>query len=150
MKSTQRRSSFSINTEIKINAKPEVIWEILVDFDNYPKWNPFIKMVKGEVKVGNKITVKVVPQGKRGMTFKPKVLTFEKNREISWIGKLIISGLFDGEHKLILIDNNDGTTTFKQSEKFDGILVTLFNFENTRLGFEAMNQELKKIAEAKL
>jgi hypothetical protein len=83
------------------------------------------------------------------MTFKPRVLKFEKNKEIRWIGNFIIPGLFDGEHRLILTDNNNGTTTFKQSEKFNGILVPLFKFENTRLGFEAMNQALKRIVENK-
>ncbi|MDR1911575.1 MAG: SRPBCC domain-containing protein [Helicobacteraceae bacterium] len=144
-----KKNGFSIDTEIQINTKPENIWAILEDFDNYPNWNPFIKMVKGEVKVGNKITVKVAPYGKKEMTFNPKVLKFEKNKEISWIGNFIIPGLFDGEHKLVLIDNNNATTTFKQSEKFNGILVPLFKFENTRLGFEAMNKELKKVAENK-
>jgi hypothetical protein len=147
MKTGNKKDGFCINTEILINEKSENIWKILEDFTNYPNWNPFIKYVKGEVKVGNKIIIKVVPQGEKGMTFKPKILKFEKNKEISWIGNFIIPGLFDGEHKLILIDNNNGTTTFKQSEKFNGILVPLFKFENTRLGFEAMNRELKRIAE---
>jgi hypothetical protein len=144
-----RKNGFSINTEIQINAGPEDIWEVLEDFNNYPSWNPFIKMVKGEVKEGNRITVKVVPPGGRGMTFSPRVLKFEKNKEIRWIGNFIIPGLFDGEHRLILTDNGNGTTTFEQSEKFNGILVPLFKFENTRLGFEAMNQELKRIVENK-
>jgi hypothetical protein len=147
MKTRNKKDGFCINTEILINEKPENIWKILEDFTNYPNWNPFIKYVKGEVRVGNKIIIKVVPPGEKGMTFKPKILKFEKNKEISWIGHFIIPGLFDGEHRLVLIDNNNGTTTFEQSEKFNGILVPLFKFENTRLGFEAMNRELKRIAE---
>ena len=41
-----------IKTEILINATPEKVWTILTNFDNYPNWNPFIKSIKGEVKVG--------------------------------------------------------------------------------------------------
>ena len=139
-----------IKTEILINATPEKVWSILTDFDNYPNWNPFIKSIKGDVKVGNKITVRIEPPEAKGMTFKPKVLSFDQNKEFRWIGKLLFKGLFDGEHKFELIDNGNGTTTFRQSEKFKGIFVPLFKKQldnNTKNGFEEMNNKLKELAE---
>jgi len=84
------------------------------------------------------------------MTFTAKVLAFEKNKEFRWLGHLFIKGLFDGEHCFQLTDNGDGSTTFRQSEQFGGILVPLFNKMievNTRNGFEAMNKKLKERAE---
>jgi hypothetical protein len=142
--------SKEIKTEILINAIPEKVWNILSDFSNYPKWNPFIKSLTGDVKVGGKITVRIEPPGTNGMTFKPKVLAFEKNKELRWLGNLLFAGLFDGEHKLELIDNSNGTTTFKQSESFNGILIPLFRKMldvNTVNGFNQMNQKLKEMAE---
>jgi hypothetical protein len=141
-----------IRTQILINATTEKVWTILTNFNDYPNWNPFIKSIKGEVKVGNKITARIEPPEAKGMTFKPKILTFETNKELSWLGHLLFSGLFDGEHKFELINNGDGTTTFKQSEKFNGILVPLFNKQldnNTTKGFEEMNKKLKELAEKK-
>ena len=141
-----------IKTEIIINVMPEKIWAVLTSFDNYPNWNPFIKSIKGEVKVGNTITVRLEPPGAKGMTFKPHVLAFETNKEILWIGHLLFPGLFDGEHKFELIDNGNGTTTFKQSEIFGGVLVPLFKKmldDNTKKGFEEMNIKLKESAELK-
>jgi len=41
-----------IKTEIIINTKPEKVWEVLTDFENYPTWNPFIQNIFGEQKVG--------------------------------------------------------------------------------------------------
>jgi hypothetical protein len=141
-----------IKTEIQINATPERVWAILTDFDAYPTWNPFIKSLTGEVKVGNTITARIEPPKAKGMTFKPKVLTFEANQEFRWLGHLLIPGLFDGEHRFQLIDNGNGTTTFIQSEKFKGILVPLFKKMldiNTVNGFNEMNQKLKEIVEGK-
>ena len=115
-----------IKTEILINATPEKVWSILTNFENYPNWNQFIKSIKGDVKVGNKITARIEPPEAKEMTFKPKILTLETNKELSWIGHLLFVGLFDGEHKFELIDNRNGTTTFRQNEKFKGILVPLF------------------------
>jgi hypothetical protein len=139
-----------ISTEIVINATPQKIWAILTDFDNYPHWNPFIKSITGLVAVGNTITARIEPPEAQGMTFRPKVLAFEANKEFRWRGKLFISGLFDGEHIFQLTDNGNGTTTFHQSELFYGILVPLFKKMldiNTLNGFNRMNQQLKKRAE---
>ena len=139
-----------IKTEILINATPEKIWSILINFDNYTNWNPFIKSIKGEVKVGNIITARIEPPEAKGMTFKPKILIFETNKELKWLGHLLFAGLFDGEHKFELIDHGNGTTTFRQSEKFNGILVPIFKKQldnNTKKGFEEMNKKLKELAE---
>jgi hypothetical protein len=140
-----------IKTEILIHATPEKVWSILTNFDNYPNWNPFIKSINGEVKVGNKITARIEPPEANGMTFNPKILTFETNKELSWLGHLIIPGLFDGNHKFELIDNKNGTTTFIQSENFKGILLPLLKNQldnNTKKGFVEMNKKLKELAES--
>lgn len=103
--------------------------------------DPFIKFIKGEIKVGNKITLTIAPPEAKAMTFKPKIITYEKNKKLSWLGQLLFAGIFDGEHKFELIDNGDGTTIFKQSEKFKGILVLFFKKQldnNTKKGFEEM------------
>lgn len=141
-----------IKTEILINATSEKVWSILTNFENYPNWNPFIKSIKGEVKVGNKIIARIEPPQSKGMTFKPKILTYETNKELSWLGHFLFAGLFDGEHKFELIYNGNGTTTFIQSERFKGILVPFFKKQldnNTKKGFEEMNDKLKELAELK-
>jgi hypothetical protein len=141
-----------IKTEVLINATSDKVWTVFTNFDNYPQWNPFIKSIIGQVLVGKVIIVQLEPPGAKGMTFKPKVLTFEPNKELRWLGHLLFPGLFDGEHKFELIVNGDGTTTFRQSERFKGILVPLFKKmldENTLNGFDLMNQKLKELVEQK-
>ena len=141
-----------INTEIVIKAKTEEVWAVLTDFDNYQKWNPFIKLIKGQMVVGNRITVRLEPPGSSGMNIRPKVLAFVVNKEFRWIGHLLLPGLFDGDHRFELVDNKNGTTTFRQSEKFKGILIPLFKKMldiNTTNGFKQMNEKLKNIVEQK-
>ena len=138
-----------IFTEILIEAQPQKVWEILTDFENYPEWNSFVKSIEGNVRVGNIISVRIEPPNGNGLTFKPLVVAYEPQKELRWLGKFFIKGVFDGEHQFKLIDNKNGTTTFIQSETFTGILVSLFknNLNNTKTGFEQMNLELKEIAE---
>ena len=88
--------------------------------------------------------------GGTSMTFNPKVLVFEKNKELRWLGHLLIPGLFDGEHKFELIDQRNGTTLFRQSESFKGILIPFFKKmlqNNTLTAFHLMNAKLKEISE---
>ena len=143
--------SKEIKTEILIHTDPSKVWSVLTNFKSYPQWNPFIKSISGEVEVGKRITARIEPPEASGMTFKPKVLVFDPNKEFSWLGHLGIPGLFDGEHKFELIDNHNGTTTFIQSEKFKGVLIPLFSKMldvNTVAGFKLMNQKLKELAES--
>jgi hypothetical protein len=139
-----------IKTEININASPEKVWKILTHFEAYPSWNPFIKSIEGEIKVGNVIKVKIAPPDANEMTFKPTVLAYETNKKLSWLGRLLVKGLFDGEHKFELVDNHNGTTTFIHSENFSGLLVPIFKKQlehNTKNGFILMNMKLKELAE---
>lgn len=136
-----------IKTEITVKSSPEIIWKTLTNFENYPNWNPFIKEIEGELKVSEQLKVKIQPENSSEMTFQPTILDLKKDKLFIWKGKFILKGLFDGEHKFELIDNKNGTTTFKQSEIFSGILVRIFNLESTKKGFEKMNQKIKEICE---
>ena len=60
------------------------------------------------------------------MAFKPKLLKYDQQKEIRWLGKLFFKGLFDGEHSFPIIDHNNGSCTFIHEGKFNGILVGLF------------------------
>ncbi len=146
----QAKKATEIRTSILIKATPEQVWRILMDFENYPTWNPFIKTIAGKAEKGARIVAYIEPPGAKGMTFKPKVLAVMPNKEFRWLGHLFIPGLFDGEHIFELSDNGDGTTTLVQRERFGGILIPLFKKmlnDNTLRGFEAMNEALKAKAE---
>lgn len=138
-----------IETEILINAKPEKVWTVLTDFEKHPTWNPFIKSIEGEKSVGKQLKVSIQSPNGGGMTFKPVVLTYDVNKEFRWKGKLVISGIFDGEHYFRLIDMGEGTTKFVHGEKFSGILVPLMGgaLNKTKAGFQLMNEALKRECE---
>jgi hypothetical protein len=87
-----------LDTSIEIASTPERLWSILTDFAGYPRWNPFVRSIAGELEVGKTLDVSVEPPGGRAMKFHPVVLAVEPGRELRWKGKLLIPGLFDGEH----------------------------------------------------
>ena len=77
--------------------------------------------------------------------FQPTVLKFEENREFRWVGKLLVKGIFDGEHYFVLSKEVGNKTKFTHGEKFRGILVYFAGkiLDKTKDGFELMNESLK-------
>jgi hypothetical protein len=139
-----------LRSEIEIQASAERVWQLLTDFPSFPQWNPFIRKASGNIRAGERLEVNIQPSGASGMTFRPTVLTAEPNRELRWLGHLLISGLFDGEHSFTIEPLGESRVRFTQREVFTGLLVPLFARgldTDTRRGFEEMNQALKARAE---
>jgi len=142
-----------IETHIDISASPERVWDVLTRFDDYPNWNPFIVSIAGIPLEGKKLRVRIKPPGRSAMTFKPTVLTAAPQQQLTWLGHLLLPGLFDGEHRFRIERRGEGrgnACRFHQSERFSGMLVPVFgggSFDAVRRGFEAMNAALKERAE---
>jgi len=94
----------------------------------------------------------IKPPNSNGMKFKPKILKYEPEKEIRWLGKLWIPKIFDGEHSLTIKRLEENKVLFIQKEEFNGLLVPLFTnmLKDTKLGFQMMNQKLKQKAEKKM
>lgn len=138
-----------LRREIEIDAPPERVWAVVTDFAAYPEWNPFIRRISGEPREGARLEVRIEPPGARAMTFKPTVQSVEADRELRWLGHLLVPGVFDGEHSFRIEPVTGGRSRFVQSERFSGLLVALGKgtLAKTEAGFEQMNGALKARAE---
>ncbi|MDN7024988.1 SRPBCC domain-containing protein [Methanoculleus sp. FWC-SCC1] len=138
-----------ILSDIIITASPDDVWEILTDFPAYPEWNPFVRSIRGAPKAGERLEVHLRPPGRREMVSRPKVIRALKGRELRWTGRLLVAGLFDGEHRFTIEPLADGQVRFVQAEVFSGFLVPLLPgaIADTERGFAAMNRALKERAE---
>lgn len=137
-------------TEIEIEAPPSTVWKVLMEFEAYSEWNPFIPQLLGKAVDGAKLEVKIHPPGGSATVFRPTVQSVKEEGEFRWLGHLLIPGLFDGLHIFELHKNGNETTRFVQREEFRGVLVPLFwrmLDTKTRQGFIAMNEALKQRVE---
>ena len=139
-----------IETTVEIDAPPAAVWRVLTDFPTYGEWNPFIPTISGNVQVGERLTVRLEPPGGKGMTIKPTVLAAEPERELRWKGRLVVPGLFDGEHTFRIEPIDGQRSRFVHGERFTGILVGVVKgiLGKTEAGFEQMNAALKQRVEA--
>jgi hypothetical protein len=140
------RSAFEreICHEIEIDAPPAAVWRTLTSTADY-SWNPFIRRISGKLAAGEKIQVEIQPPAGRAMKFKPTVLEAEPERRLRWLGRLLVPGLFDGEHSFELQPLPGERTRFIQRERFSGLLVGLFRptLDKTEDGFASMDEALK-------
>lgn len=142
----------TIKTSIDISASPEMVWRVLSHFPAYPKWNPFIREIQGDARPGARLRVRMRLPGGRSMRFAPRVLKVTPAAELRWRGKLLVKGLFDGEHAFIIVPDGVRGVRFIQREHFSGLLaplILLLQGGKIREGFERMNQAFKKQAEGR-
>ena len=138
-----------IEADIEINATAARILALLTDFARMPSWNPFNKSISGNLAQRAHLSLYMAAPGKSGIPFGPTVLSVRPERELRWLGHVLLSGIFDGEHYFLLEPVGENRTRLTQGEKFSGLLVGLLSgtLTATEAGFKAMNAALKREVE---
>lgn len=141
-KATTIKKTFSRETSVSIDIKatPSIIWALLTNASDYPRWNSTVISIEGSIALGEKINLKSTLDPKR--TFKLKVKEFEAEKKLVWgdaMGKRVYS----------ITSNQNGGVTFLMNEKIGGPLFPLFAkmippFDKS---FEQFASDLKKEAE---
>lgn len=140
-----------IETSILIESSASEVWNILMDFDNYSNWNPFINSIKGKSNKNEALEVELMLDGKP-MIMKPNVTDYIEKQRFGWLGHLFVKGLFDGHHMFDIEEVGNGMVKFIHHEEFSGVFAgTMLKLigSKTKAGFEAMNNALKLEAERK-
>ena len=143
--------SKQLRTQIDIDATPERVWQVLTDFDAYSQWNPFMTQASGTPAPGQRLTIRMQPEGGRAMAFRPTVRQAVPQRQLRWLGRVLVPGIFDGEHSFTIEPLDGGGVRLAQQEDFRGVLVPLLAKSldrHTLPAFEQMNRALKQRAEA--
>jgi len=131
----------NIETVIEIPAPRVVVWETLTHVEGYENWNPFITKMEGEISEGLRLKNTMSPNPGESMVFKPKILKVDQNRELRWLGRLFLPGLFDGEHYFILEDSPTGTK-LTHGENFTGLALLFMNVKKFEKNLNQMNRAL--------
>ena len=127
--------------QIDIEADPAVVWRLLTQAKDYPRWNSTIISLTGNIKKGEKIELKSTLDDKR--TFKLKVLEMEPEKRLVW-------GDNKGSRTFTLARGSDNKLTVTMSEKIGGLFFPLYakylpSFDES---FERFAADLKKEDEA--
>jgi hypothetical protein len=140
-----------LRTEIEIHSTSEKVWDILIDLNQYPEWNPFIHHATGKVQVGEKVNIQV-RSGAKEMSLHCTVTKVEPGCQLSWKYHVGYPLLFRGEHSFTIEPVGEERVRFVDREIFNGLFVASQARDidtNSRQGFEAMDLALKRKAEQK-
>ena len=83
-KATTTKSIFSRETSVSttINANPSIVWALLTNASDIPRWNSTVTSIKGNIRAGETIELKSTLDSKR--TFKLKVKEFVPEKRLVW------------------------------------------------------------------
>jgi hypothetical protein len=137
------KTTFSRQTAVSINihADKDIIWALLINGQDYPKWNSTINSISGNISKGEKIKLKSTFDAKR--VFKISIKEVEPENYMVW-------GNAMGKRTFSLKAITSGLTNFSMKEKIGGPMFPLFAkmippFDKT---FERFARDLKHEAEA--
>jgi len=140
------REVFTFTT---INAPRQQVWQVLTNFSAYLQWNPIYTEIDGKCVAGAHLRVHVHMQ-EHTLTYTTQIHTVAAQNELAWSERLILPGLFDGEHRFLLESTDSGQTRFVQHDRYTGALVPLLMHlyeAQAEAGCRSMNDALKKRAE---
>lgn len=141
----------TIESSIEIYASAQRVWDCLMDFNQYPKWNPMIPKIVGQAKTGELLTVRLTPPGLASSNYVLTVLTVTPCLEFRWLGHKFFPGMMDGNHAFLIKSLSSQHVLLTQSESFKGLMVPFLAFflkNNIHKGFEQMNRALKQRVES--
>lgn len=143
---------FSATTTVTIHAPPERVWDVLFDAPRWGEWCTVIHHVDGEIAVGARPRFELTPPRGRSYSFSPTIEVVERARELHWVGRTGVAGLFDGRHRFTLQPAGTNRTALVNSETFSGLLAPAFrrfliDIDDVRHGFDALNAEIKARSE---
>ncbi|MBK6754753.1 MAG: SRPBCC domain-containing protein [Flavobacteriales bacterium] len=98
---------------ITIKADEAIIWALLTNTSDYPRWNSTVTSIQGNIALGEKIVLKSTLDAER--SFKLKVKEFEADKRMVW-------GDGKGQRTFTLTNNRDGTATFSMHERIGGLM----------------------------
>lgn len=136
------KKTFSRETAISTNieADKSIIWALLTNASDFPRWNSTVISIEGHIAKGRKIQLKSTLDPKK--VFKLSIKEFEADNKLVW-------GDAMGKRIYVLKSIGNGLTNFTMTEKIGGPIFPLFAkmippFDQS---FEQFANDLKKEAE---
>lgn len=143
-------TSREVNADIEINAPANVVWRVLIDYERYGEWNPFITKISGVAIADSRLAVTIEPPIGGTMNFNLLVQSVKEPHEITWTGQTLMPRVLDGEHYFRIKSISADKSIFSQGERYSGVLLffswPVIHWSVTQ-SFNDMNVALKKRAE---
>jgi hypothetical protein len=137
------QSSF---TTTVVDAPRETVWDIVMDFESYPSWNPYMRSVSGRPGVGETLEIHLdTPDGEDDVS--AEVYVYRPPRKLRWQSRMLLPGVRDLEYEIIVAPLGPDRAQVQQRARYEGLLAPFVDGAAAQRGLEAMSDALKHRAE---
>jgi hypothetical protein len=136
-----------IRVATDVDAPVEAVWAVLSDLASYGEWNPQLTSVRGELREGARVRIRVAQSSGRERSMTATVAAVDPGRRLEWVGTVVGSWLFEGRHAVELEALDDGRTRVTNRERLSGLLVPFVVPDDVERDYEAANRALAARAE---
>lgn len=105
------------NVSIDIHADAAIVWTLLTNAADFPRWNTTILSIEGDIKPGGVIKLKSTLDPKR--VFKLKIKEFVPDTRLAW-------GDGKGTRTYTISKTENGMVTFSMAEKIGGLMFPMY------------------------
>ncbi|MCA9840017.1 MAG: SRPBCC domain-containing protein [Trueperaceae bacterium] len=137
-------------SSIIINAPCNQLWQVLADFEAYPKWNPFTVKVKGKLEPAAQIILYVALSKNRLLPSPHKITELVPESLLSWAQLSPPRWLVCGIRHQRLEAISESQTRYSNSFELTGPLAPLIQLllgKSIARGFQEVELALKRYVE---
>lgn len=138
-------------TAFEVEASDADVWAALVDFEQYPQWNPSLPSISGELKEGSMVSLTLGLPGKSPMKVTAKFEQIQPKRLMTWRGKVGAAWLFSGYRVFEIQALTPNKTKVTHVEDIGGLLAPIFKLlmgDAVQQSHDGFNEALRRRAEA--
>jgi carbon monoxide dehydrogenase subunit G len=122
--------------EIRVNATPDIVWEIMTNIERWPEWNPDVESAR----VNDELVPGATFQWKAGPgTITSTLQQVERPAVLAWTGKTM--GI-NAVH-VWMIELQESGTLVRTEESWDGLLARLFSGTMQKTLDQSIHQGLR-------
>ena len=106
---------------VEIDAPQAFVWDVLVDFDRYPEWNPFTVRVDTRLEVGADVVLHLPDPAQPGETFTTTEVmrVIDAPHHLQYDTAESMQGIFAVRDQWVA-DLGDGRSSYRTTDVFSG------------------------------
>ena len=133
----------SVRSEVTISASPEAVWKVLTEVDDYPNWNPTMRVLEGAFQEGAEVKYEFTDGDGNKSEIGAKVKRVREPELINQSGG--ISGVITFNHfyRIEPVSAQPGLTRVIIHEEYAGFYVWFWNPDSVERAYEKLNLALQ-------
>lgn len=140
-----------IEQDLRVDAPPERVWEVITDLARYPEWNPFVVACESTLEVGDPIAMRVRLFARWAQSQREWILEHERGRRLCYgLPRSRIGALVSRRSHEVFAGSQSRARYVSRFELGGWLapLVALLLGRRLRAGFAAMSAAIAARAEA--